>query len=176
MGWLIFGARVALNASRKSDARRLRAKSERDARFRQAEYEKFLHRVADRTPLVHRSVEDTPAAHYWFKRLHREFEVRVYGLGVVAAGAGFVLPLIVVFAVEPWFDYFRPDPISTFRVVLQLGMSFFAAMIFIGIWDAIANRWVIGRINKSLRASKIDVDGLLKEMHRDYTAKSARQR
>jgi len=84
--------------------------------------------------------------------------------------------VIVVFAVEPWFDYFRPDPISTFRVVLQLGMSFFAAMIFIGIWDATANRWVIGRINKSLRASKIDVDGLLEEMHRDYTAKSARQR
>ena len=173
---MIFGARVALSASRKSDQRRLRAKAERDARFRQAEYAKFLDRVADRTPLVHRSVEDTPAARYWFKRLHREYEVKITGLGGVVSAIGFLLPMVAAFSVEPWFDYFTAEPTSALRVSLLFGTSFFTGMVFYGIWDVISHRWVIGRINKSLRASKIDVDSLLEEMHRDYTAKSARQR
>jgi len=169
VGWIYFGAKVALNASRRSNRRQMREYAARQNRRRQKEWEHFLDSIADKTPLAHEAVRSTPPGRYWLKRLDREFN-RIEAGGLVSTAIGFVVPFIVIFQNESWVDYFTAQPVTYERLIWSAVILFGSALTCFGAWATYAHRAVIRRINKSLRASNIDVDVLMQEIHRDYTA------
>ena len=169
MGLFYFGAKVAVNAARRKNRREMREFAAKEERRRQKEWEAFLDVIADRTPLSHKSVRSTPPANYWFRRLDREFN-RIEAGSLIFVGLGFFSPILFILLNDSWTEYFTRQPVTNERLIWSAVLFFGSSGLWYLAWDVLATRSLVRRINKWLSACRIDVEGLLAEMHRDYTA------